>query len=261
MKTVIVPVDFSETSVNAAKYAVKFLTGIYGAEMILYHVYDEDNAGSESHQKLQHLNEKLREISIIKTEILAEKGDNLITPLEKLAMKLEADLVIMGITGRSPIGQSLIGSNTLRMVERNICPVLIIPPGKVYSEVKEIMLASDYSNLEMSIPAKQIKNIVSRLHPNLHIMNTSEEHYVALTEEYKEGKAELAALFEEFRPHFHFLNLDNLQEAINQFAINYKIDIIILVHREESLFSRIFGKSNTKKLAYFSTVPILAVHE
>jgi nucleotide-binding universal stress UspA family protein len=123
------------------------------------------------------------------------------------------------------------------------------------------MLASDFNNLEMTIPSKQVKNILTRLHPNLHIMNTSEEHYVALTEEYRKGKDELSALFAEFRPHFHFLNLENLQDAISQFAINYKIDIIIIVHREETLFSKIFGKSNTKKLAYYSSIPVLAVHE
>ncbi|MBS1654750.1 MAG: universal stress protein, partial [Bacteroidetes bacterium] len=39
MKTVIVPVDFSETSLNAARYAVQLLTGHYGVNMILLSVY------------------------------------------------------------------------------------------------------------------------------------------------------------------------------------------------------------------------------
>ena len=39
MNTVIVPVDFSETSLHAAKYAAQLLTGHYGVTMVLYHSY------------------------------------------------------------------------------------------------------------------------------------------------------------------------------------------------------------------------------
>ena len=113
MKTVIVPVDFSETSLNAAKYATKFLTGHYGVNMILHHVYDKADEAAEITAKLEQLKNHLRETGIVKTEILAEQGDDFIDELEKLARHRQAELVIMGITGRSPISQSLIGSNTL----------------------------------------------------------------------------------------------------------------------------------------------------
>ena len=38
MKTVIVPIDFSETSYNSARYAVKMVTGAYDVNLILFHV-------------------------------------------------------------------------------------------------------------------------------------------------------------------------------------------------------------------------------
>lgn len=261
MKTVIVPVDFSETSLNAARYATKLLTGHYGVTMVLFNFCDNENQIPEAVQSLENLKTLLRESGIVKTEILAVTGPGFITELDRMSREVEADLIIMGITGRSPIGQSLIGSNTLKMVEKRTCPVLIVPASASYKDAKEVMLTSDFNNVEYTIPAQQIKNVLNRLRPNLHIMNTDEEHYISITEEYKAEREKLASLFAEFHPEFHFLTLNDVQDAIYQFAQDKQIDLIIIVHREQTLFSKLFVKSNTKRLAYYSTIPVLAVHE
>src|SRR5262245_5418354 len=140
MQTVIVPVDFSETSLNAARYATQMLTGHYGVNMILHHVYDKASQSAEATQRLEQLRDELRSNGIVKMELLAEQGSDFIAELEKLARHREADLIIMGITGRTAIGQTFIGSNTLKMVDKKVCPVLIIPPDSQYRDVKNVLL-------------------------------------------------------------------------------------------------------------------------
>src|SRR5690606_17336562 len=122
MKTVIVPVDFSDISINAAVYATKMLTGHYDVDMILHHVYDKASQAAEATQKLEKLKTDLREHGIVKVSVLAEEGSDFIQELSKLARHRKADLIIMGITGRSALGQTFMGSNTLKMVEEKVCP-------------------------------------------------------------------------------------------------------------------------------------------
>ncbi|MBP8115830.1 MAG: universal stress protein, partial [Chitinophagaceae bacterium] len=55
--------------------------------------------------------------------------------------------------------------------------------------------------------------------------------------------------------------LHDVDEAINQFANDKKVDMIIVVHKGQSLFSKLFVKSHTKKLVYHSSIPVLAIHE
>ena len=184
MNTVIVPVDFSETSLNAARYATKLLTGHYGVNMILHHVYDKADDAAEITEKLEQLKNHLRENGIVKTEMLAEQGDDFIDELEKLARHRQADLVIMGITGRSPISQSLIGSNTLKMLETKACPVLIVPPDCVYADVKNVLLTSDFQDVLANTPSVPIREFLKTFYPKMHIVNVDNEHYVSLTEEY-----------------------------------------------------------------------------
>ncbi len=48
MKTVIIPVDFSETSLNAARYGAGLLTGQPGTTVILYNMFDKEEESVRS---------------------------------------------------------------------------------------------------------------------------------------------------------------------------------------------------------------------
>jgi nucleotide-binding universal stress UspA family protein len=261
MQTVIVPVDFTETSLNAARYAVQLLTGRYGVNIVLHHVYEKASQAEEAARKLEELGTELRKLGIVKTELLAEEGTDFIEELEKLARHRSADLIIMGITSRSAIGQSLIGSNTLKIVERKVCPVLIIPAESQYRDVKNVLLFSDFKDVQANTPSVPVKKVLNTFRPNLHVLNVDSAHYVALTEEYQAERNKLKEMIEEFSPEFYFMGLHDVDEAISQFAEDKKIDFIIVVHQEQSLFSRLFVKSQTKKLAYQGSIPVLALHE
>ncbi len=261
MQTVIVPVDFSETSMNAARYAVQLMTGQYEVNMILHHVYEKASQASEAVQKMEKLKSELSKSGIVKINILAEEGSDFIAELEKLARHQQADLIIMGITGRSAIGQTFIGSNTLKMVERKVCPVLIVPPDASYRELKNVLLTSDFKNVGVATPSAPIKKVLKTFHPQLHVLNVDSQHYVALTEAYQSEKATLKEMFTDFHPEFYFLGWDDVDEAINQFAQDKNIDLIMIIHKEHNLLAKLFVKSHTKKLAYHSSVPVLALHE
>lgn len=261
MQTVIVPVDFSDNSIHAARYAVQLLTGHYGVNMILHHVYEKPSMAAEAGQRLETLKEDLAKNGVVKITVLAEEGSDFIAELEKLARHQQADLIIMGITGRSPLGQTFIGSNTLKMVQQKICPVLIVPEGADYREVKNVLLTSDFKNVKSTTPIVPIKKVLKTFSPNLHIMNVDSEHYVALTEEYQAERSKLKEMFGEFNPEFYFLGLQDVDEAISQFAHDKNVDFIVIIHKGQTLFSKLFVKSHTKKLAYHSTIPVLALHE
>ena len=68
-------------------------------------------------------------------------------------------------------------------------------------------------------------------------------------------------MFAEFNPEFYFLRLYDVEDAINQFAGDKNIDLIITINKEHSLVHKRFITGHTKKLAYQSTVPVFVVHE
>ncbi len=261
MQTVIVPIDFTETSYNSAEYAVQLLTGHYGVNMILYHIFEKASDEAGAMIRLEELNQILRTKGIVKTELMARQGSDFVEELEKLVHHRVADLVIMGITERSLLGQTLIGSNALKYLETKASPVLIVPHNAKYKNVKNVLLASDLKNSKETTPSVPIKKILQTFEPNLFVLNVDSTHYVSITEEYQAEKEVLASMFHEFSPEFFFMGVSDVQAGIQQFAEDKGIDFIIVIHREQSVYDKFFSKSNTKLLAYQSTIPILALKE
>ena len=261
MNTVIVPVDFSNTSLIAARYAAKILVGHYGVTMILYHSYADASMAAETEEKLLGLKNELMQEYIVKMDILAHLEDDFVEGLSKAARHRNADLVIMGLTGKSALAQAFFGSNTLKMVETKACPVLIVPEDASLNDIKNVMLTSDFKNTNESTPSVLIKEFLDVFKAKLHIVNVNSEHYISLTNSYEKEKMQLKQMFEDYDPEFYFMRLFDLEEAINLFAEDYHIDLIMTIQKNQSFFGKFLKKSHTKAITFHSKVPILVMHE
>ena len=206
MNIVIIPVDFSETSVNAANFGVKLLTASPETEIILYHVYDKADAFDNRIESLEKLREDLLQNRKANISVLAELGD-FTTELEKLARHRQADLIIMGITNRSALSQVFIGNHALMMAENKSCPVMIIPSNANYSEIKNVLLATDLKNTVSTTPSSPIKQVLSAFKARIYVVNVNSEHYIALSENYVAEQEKLREMFSEFDTEFFFLRL------------------------------------------------------
>jgi nucleotide-binding universal stress UspA family protein len=261
MNTVIVPVDFSDTSLNAARYAARLLSGHYGVTLVLYHSYSKSSEAEEATAELESLKATLIKDNIVKMEVLAHEESDFVDGLEKAARHRKADLVIMGITGKSALAQVFFGSNTLKMVERKVCPVLIVPQNAEFRQLKNVMLTSDFKNTVESTPSVPIKDFLDIFNPQLHVVNVDKDHYISLTEDYEKEKQELKQMFAAYKPEFYFMRLYDVDEAINLFAGSRSIDLIIVIQKNQSFIGKLLSGSRTKTLSYHSKMPILVMHE
>lgn len=261
MKKVIVPVDFSETSLNAARYAADLCAGYDGFKMILYHLAESAEDAVTAPARLDELCKEISGDRNLDIESKNVYGHNFIDHLEILVKSELADLVVMGITSRSELAQKFVSSNTLKMAETGACPVLIVQETAVYSGLKNVMLATDLQNTYYSTPAGPIKEFLRTFAPALHIVNVNSEHYIALTEQYEREKKALIDHFEEFSPEFYFLRFFDVEEGLHLFAEEKGIDLIISIQRDHSLMHRLFKPSQTKNITYRGNVPVLVVHE
>ncbi|HET9057194.1 MAG TPA: universal stress protein [Chitinophagaceae bacterium] len=260
LKNVIIPVDFSETSLNAARYAAAMLTNQADSKVVLYNMFDKIEESETSKDYLESLKNEFREKGVSNVEVIKEKGDDLIDCLDRLAFQKAATLIIMGITGRSPVAQTLIGSNTLKMAEKNVCPVLIIPPNAKFNGIKNVAFTTDFNDLE-STPIAYIKMVMALFKANLHVINVDSNHYITLNENYEKGRQKLSDMLKEYNPEFTFMRWFSFHEAINQFAADYNIDLILIVPKHHSLLSRVLGNDYAKELIYHTSVPVLAIHQ
>lgn len=275
MRKFLVPTDFSDTAKNAARYAVQLAANDPDSTIILYNLFDKLAAGSDGslltetdddrkkvlNQALANLEIELHEIASVKIEYVAEEGHSLVESVEKYVRYNAIDIVIMGLTGATRLEQIFMGSNALNMARQGVCPVIIVPPAATYKKIENVLLASDFKNVKNTTPKAQIRKVLDIFKPKLHIVNVDAEHYVQLTDEYKAERAWMEKYFEDYNPEFYFIRMYDFLDAISNFTTDHNIDLIVTVPRKHSFLSGLYKTSHTKKLAYHSHVPVVAIHE
>ncbi|HEY6899969.1 MAG TPA: universal stress protein [Puia sp.] len=277
MNNFIVPIDFSDASKNAARYAAHIANSVSDAHIILYNVFDALEYGSDSSPlgtdveedasrkaivelALGSVQTELSAITRAKISLVAEENNRFLDTLEEYVKANNIQLIIMGITGATRLGQIFMGSNTLNIIKRGVAPVIIVPPDAHSQSAKNVMLLTDFQDIENTIPIGTVQAVLDLFHPRLHIVNVDHEHYVQVTEEYKAERAKLEAKLKDYNPEFYFIRLFDLLEATNQFVADNKIDLILTFPRKHSFLSNIFKTTSTTKLAYHSHVPIVAIN-
>jgi hypothetical protein len=108
-------------------------------------------------------------------------------------------------------------------------------------------------------PFASLKNIMEIFKPKLNILNVDSEHYIELTDEFKIEREAMEDQLGVYNPEFSFLRAYDFLDGINEFVAAKEIDTLITVPRRHSVLSQLFQTSHTKKLAYHSHVPIIAV--
>ena len=151
------------------------------------------------------------------------------------------------------------GTNTLNVVRNINCPVMIIPPDAKFTGLKKVVFISDFKDVARTTPFAALKKIMEGFKPKLEILNVDSEHYVELTPEYKLEREAMEDKLSIYNPEFSFLRSYDFLEGISSFVETRNIDAIITVPRKHSYLSQFFKTSHTKRLAYHSSVPIIAI--
>lgn len=261
MHRVIIPVDFSDTALNAARFVALMLAGKKDALAILYHNYKDPSDQEMCINYLESLKMELLHKGDMNVECVIEMGGELIGNLSRLAQTRTATLIAMGITGRTTLGQKLIGSNTLKMVEYSLIPVMIVPADATYKGINNVAFASDFIDVIKTTPAAFINSVLEMFNPKLHIVNVDPDHYVSITDAYRAEQEKLEEMFKAYITEFYFIAMNNFFEAMSNFIKDYNIDMLVTVPRYHSNSEALFKSTHTKKLAYHSNIPLMAAHQ
>jgi len=143
IKRIVVPVDFSETSLRALDYAVQLsrplnarLTVVHVVEPVYYPMAgDLDGLGLNlsavyteieraARARMTQLAAKLKARRIVVRTLLTHGTPHHV--IVESAKKLKADLIIMSTHGRTGLSHALMGSVAERVVRLAGCPVLTV---------------------------------------------------------------------------------------------------------------------------------------
>jgi nucleotide-binding universal stress UspA family protein len=265
MKTIIIPVDFSETAINALFYAAE-IAKRSSARLIIFTVIKKEANQDETKEALgklvADLNNNFNQELVCTIHV--EKRD-LTTALKKIMEKEGCDLIVMGTNGASGLKKIFIGSNTVKVIDKFKKAILVVPGSAKYSDFvntgkNRIVLATDLQEMANDGALDTLKEIgLLFKSPHLVVLNVRPHKTILPT--YK--KIERRFIQSIFRPEIETSTATVFNKNILggiKFYLDKKTDtgLIALIARKSGA---LLEKQYTQEMASYADLPLLVVHD
>ncbi len=278
IKKILVPTDFSSTSINALDYAA-LVAAKAGSEILLLHVFEsyshntmlnttvDFNQIMEKgiHEKLQELKTMNQQLTGIEVQTKVVSG-KIHTEIERIAMEEDVDLIVMGTHGASGVsnsGKMMLGSNTYRIVQNAPCPIVTLRNEPSKEGFKSIVLpidSSEQSTIKVDIAIAWAKLFGSTIHL-LAVTAFFEEFVVdAKSVDRKVHQVEELLVKEGIAYTAHIIRNQSPSLSILHHAEKMNADLIMVVTGSESQLGEMLFGSSARTVVAESAVPVLSIH-
>ncbi|MCB0755093.1 MAG: universal stress protein [Flavobacteriales bacterium] len=267
MKKILVPTDFSDSAYAAAEVAASIAKKT-GARVYLLHVVSLLEYGDE-----EEISKQLFVMKLVRKRMqeMVEQpffeGVNVVEALQfdlvhenvnKLAIKNEIDLIVMGSHGASGIKEIIFGSNAQKILRRSQCPVLTIKQKPNSMEFKNIVFASNF-NPEVEGAFFAIQRFAEIFEAKIHLLRICTVGEFETTKVCHEKMHHLA---KETGLRDYTVNVYNnhtLESGVREFTEMINADLVaIATHGRDGLFHILMG-SRTEELVNHEHIPILSM--
>ncbi|ALO15179.1 universal stress protein [Salinivirga cyanobacteriivorans] len=272
MKHVLVPVDFSEDSVNALEMAIAFANEM-GHDVRMIHVI-KDAVFYQRNFSLTNLIDVKNETVINNLKKLVEqykpkahhnldfriRSGKVYNEIANQAKYGEAELIVIGSHGTSGFEELWLGSNAYKVVNNSPCPVLSLRNSYKRHQINRIVLPiDDTPETRQKIPytARIAKEFNAEVHL-LQVADTKKENVLQRINDY----ANQVARFLENN------DIDYLHEAITgnnltditiDYALRKDADLISIMTEQSESTKNIWLGPYAQQMVNHSPIPVLSI--
>jgi len=276
MKKILLPTDFSDNSWNAIKYTLKLFKNekctfyllnaytpvIYHVEYVLINPAQYGLADAVRETSLKDLEDIVKKVKSEfnnpnhQFETIAA-FNNIILEIKEVVKEKEIDYIVMGTKGATGAKEILFGSNTVQVFKNAKCPVLAIPSNFSFESPIEILFPSDYEINFQERLVQPIIDIAKSYHSRINILNAS--YGYDLSEAQEENRKKLELYFDKIAHIFHSVSNQSVQEAITNFQLKARINLLIMINNKHSFFENLLFKSTINQIGFHLNIPFLVI--
>jgi nucleotide-binding universal stress UspA family protein len=193
MENFLVPVDFSDASASALKYAFE-LNKYFFARLHVMHIFDvpfaaatETDAGFFQYEALKkaHEDNTWDFINLHKGEYhydmeVAVTSGGHYQSIANYAKEKNIKLIVLGNKGKGGLRKWFFGSVTQYLLRHAPCPVIAIPPDYAWKEIENMVVCTDLSQPLSDHQCLELKKIADGCKAKLHFLHVQDKIEVAL---------------------------------------------------------------------------------
>jgi len=275
LNIILVPIDFSENSLNALDTAIA-IAKRQKARLILLHVFSTNPSivypqlgiatdfiyakFSESPEKeLQILAEKIKEGHSLECQAVVVPGA--VCPvITEQASTLKADLIVMGTHGVSGLREFFMGSCAYAVLKNAPCPVLTIPAYHKWEHFKKILFP--VRAMANAIEKYQVaRSIIQKNKAELIVMGLLEIDSPVTFDSLNEDAIKLVEILKEDKVKLDtkFYYCDSFAQKILDKAKALKVDLVIVTANLDYKIQDFFIGPFAQQIVNHAKVPVLSI--
>jgi len=273
MKTILVPTDFSECALHAAKFAAGIAKRAK-AKIIFLHVIDIPSYefGILPGQDTTNVPEMLFLMKLARQEFAklltqdflkgvevaeAVQMDGVYDSIDKQAKEHGVELIVMGTHGtRGYTSEFFVGSNTDKVVRKSTIPVIALRNETSVENIDRMVFASDFKETDR-IPFTAFKEIADILGAHVQLLRVVSPDDFAFSTEVIPLMQEFAEKQELENHSCHIHTASSVQNGILEFARMNGARLIATVTHGRRGLSLLLNGSVTSDLTATAHVPVM----
>lgn len=271
MPNILVATDFSPVAENAVAYAAS-IAKQFNAKLILFNAFKLSVHASNARVSAEGMNElflenlnRLKEKTLLITkdyeiEVAYESSFSFVEDeLENLLLKYEADLVVLGMAPKT-VEQDLMGNTTTAAIKTMKIPVLAVPIGAKFNEIKRVLFACDVLRGVSVKVLESIKELASKSNAEVEVFFVDDR-----IEELKESQPDTLAenIIDDGLNGITYTHKNVQSNAvikeIEKEIIEYKADLLIMIPKKYGFWASLVHKSKTRVMASGLEIPLLSI--
>jgi nucleotide-binding universal stress UspA family protein len=276
MKKVLLPTDFSANAWNAIAYAVNYFQNEKCLFYIL-HTYTptfyrvDYMMGGPVNSAIPDKGVELAQAGLEKTlkdirkyypnknhQFKTISSFNILTDeIEEVIVREGIDIIAMGTQGATGAKEIFLGTNTVHVIKKAGIPVLAIPNGYAFKEIKTIVFPTDYTRPYDPEALSFLAEMSKMLMAKLIILNVKEDF--VLSEQQNAHKKALSVFLETMDHSFEQVKGELMPNAIHEYVEKHRIGLLTIMNRKHTFLHRLINKSTIDSIGYHSRIPFLAI--
>jgi nucleotide-binding universal stress UspA family protein len=282
MKKILVPIDFSDCSINALEYAIVIAKKLNFSITVFHSFYfsmppeydaissyinitiEEEQKNNENqikallkkyeNEQYEDDSQKLQMDSIVKLGLITED-------ITALAVEHHFDMIVMGTKGATGIDKLLFGSVTANIIgENNIkCPVLAVPKEAKYRGVSHILYGMDYEEDDLPV-IDDLLEFADAFEARITCLHVNTDYDTMSADRLEKEILEDTYWFTPYsKIKFELMRSESTQAGLETYVKENGIDLVAVMPRKRSFLESLFHKSISKDVATYAGVPVLVI--
>jgi nucleotide-binding universal stress UspA family protein len=275
MKRVLVPIDFSEASMNALEFGLQ-LANMLKADLRVMHVvtgkhyapsFDNDSTELLIRGRVDEWMEKIKNDVAHRYQVYNGTFDvkiregNVTREIANQAKYDDTSLIVLGSHGISGFEDKWIGSNAYRVVSNINCPIMLVRKNVAWKPLRQIVLPIDMKK-ESRLKVPAVTGLGKLFGAKVYVVGLKQSSFLFITNRLKSAIRQVQEYIEQkggLKTDYAIIEGGNLPQKLLDFSNSVDADLLALhIHHEKALLTELI-RPFVNDVINYSERPVLVI--